>query len=324
VADHGLDGGLKIVVSHSNPQFVARAVADEFFQEEGVAENEYPDWCLEKCRELGATVFWPSRGAVALAERKADFQARGVRLMVCASGDNLGVLNDKAAFYNRLKDSSMSLPRHRAVYRYRELFEALEEFSSNGALSCLKPCRSLYGLGFKIVSPKADPLKAFLQSDALHVTPGEALERLRVSDELFPPLLVMELLSKPEYSVDCLARGGRLLCASIRRKPLAGGQPEILIEDGPILEVAAKLVKIFSLSYIFNLQLMGSPPKILEINPRMAGGLYFSCLAGINYPYWALKLALSPDGAEDPPIPPQRYDLMVSQYYQPFVYAPGA
>jgi carbamoylphosphate synthase large subunit len=324
VADHGLEGGLKIVVSHSNPQFVARAMADEFFEEEAVAELDYPDWCLDKCREIGATVFWPSKGAGALAERKADFEARGVRLMVCASGANLGVLNDKAAFYRRLEDSGLNIPRHRAAYGYSELKEALDSFSADGALACLKPCRSLYGLGFKIVSPKADPLKAFLQSDALHVTPKEALERLNVSDELFPPLLVMELLSKPEYSVDGLARSGRLVCASIRRKPLAGGQPEVLIEDGPIMEVAAKLTEIFGLSHIFNLQLMGSPPKILEINPRMAGGLYFSCLAGINYPYWALKLALSPDAAEDPPIPKQRYNLMVSQYYQPFVYAPGA
>jgi biotin carboxylase len=33
-------------------------------------------------------------------------------------------------------------------------------------------------------------------------------------------------------------------------------------------------------------------PKLLEINPRMSGGMHFSCLSGINFPYVAIKILL--------------------------------
>ena len=130
----------------------------------------------------------------------------------------------------------------------------------------------------------------------------------------------------PEYSVDCLARDGRLVRATIRKKSRSVGGPEAIVEDAEILDWSARLAEIFHLGHIFNVQLIRSKdgPKLLEINPRMAGGLYFSCLAGVNYPYWALRLAFEPEGAEDPPIPAQSSDLLVNQRYEPFVYAPGA
>jgi hypothetical protein len=109
------------------------------------------------------------------------------------------------------------------------------------------------------------------------------------------------------------------LRSSVRKKPLAAGRPEELVYDEEALKIAHQLTKIFRLSHIFNLQLIDSPLglKLLEINPRMAGGLYFSCLAGINYPYWAMRLAL---GADEALLPEQVYGLLVAQVYQPFVY----
>jgi carbamoylphosphate synthase large subunit len=48
------------------------------------------------------------------------------------------------------------------------------------------------------------------------------------------------------------------------------------------------------LDYIFNIQVKFNQglPKLLEINPRMSGGLYFSCLSGVNFPYLAVRLLL--------------------------------
>jgi carbamoylphosphate synthase large subunit len=323
-AESGRPSDLRILLSHSNPEFVARHLADEFFQDVRLPDDEYADWCLERCRERGVDVLWPMRGTKALAARRDDFKAVGTRLMICADLEGLDILGDKAAFYERLASTSMAVPRHRVVRNITELKSAVTELDGLGRGVCLKPCRSLFGLGFKIITPRVDPLRAFLQSDPVRVDAEEALSRLDVPDERFEPLLVMELLPRPEYSVDCLARDGRLLAASIRRKPDTVGGPEAIIEDESIIETARELTSLLNLTLIFNVQLMGSPPRLLEINPRMAGGLYFSCLAGINYPFWALKTALLDPGDPDPPIPGQRYDLLVNQYYQPFVYAPGA
>jgi predicted ATP-grasp superfamily ATP-dependent carboligase len=307
-------------MSHSNSQFVARPLADEFFEEPSSKEPDfYADWCLTKCRQLGIDLFWPSRGAANLAAYAKDFESQGTHLMVCATPETIEVLNDKAVFYSRLADSGLGLPWYREVKNQSELKAAVEELLKTGVRVCLKPPKSIYGLGFKIISESTNIMSAYLASDPVKTTLEEALEKLNVPEELFPRLLVMELLPGPEYSVDCLAREGRLLKASIRKKPLWAGHPERLIYDREIIQIARNLTENFRLNNIFNLQLMDSPNgrKLLEINPRMAGGLYYSCLAGINYPYWAVRLAL---GASEDLLPDQIYDLQVTQVYQPFIY----
>jgi biotin carboxylase len=312
-------------MSHSNPQFVARPLADEFFKESKLPDEQYSKWAVERALQLGIDVIWPSRGARALGVHHDEFAVVGIKLMVCASPETLDVVNDKAFFYKCLENQGLGIPRHRVVKTLEEFKEAARELASNGAKVCLKPCRSLFGLGFKIIG-KADPLSAFLYGDSVHVTIEEAIYRLDVPPDRFPRLLVMELLEGPEYSVDCLARDGRLIRATIRRKSRSIGGPEAIIEDTEILDWSIRLSRIFNLSHIFNIQLIRSQDglRLLEINPRMAGGLYYSCLAGVNYPYWALRLALEPDGADDLPIPDQRSDILVNQHNEPFVYAPRA
>ena len=42
---------------------------------------------------------------------------------------------------------------------------------------------------------------------------------------------------------------------------------------------------------------------LLEINPRMSGGLHYACLSGVAFPYWAARLALGTASPEDIPMP---------------------
>jgi biotin carboxylase len=323
VLDHGLDRPLRLLMSHSNPQFVARPLADEFFEDPRLPDDEYAQWCLDVCRSKGVDVFWPFRGARAVAARRADFEAASVALMVCASPENLDMLNDKALFYARLEGSGLGLPRHRLVSSFGDFVRAVEEISSCSARVCLKPAKSTFGLGFKIIGDAVDPLAAFLASDPVKVSFDEAKARLDVPDGRFPRLLVMELLPGPEYSLDCLAKAGRLIRVGVRKKSRLAGRPEELVQDGALEAIASRLASIFGLGAVSNIQLIDSPegPRLLEINPRMAGGLYFSCLGGVNYPYWALRLAL---GAGESEIPLQRHGFFVNQYCQPFIYEAGA
>jgi biotin carboxylase len=61
----------------------------------------------------------------------------------------------------------------------------------------------------------------------------------------------------------------------------------------------------FRLDALFNIQFRDSAGKayLLEINPRMSGGLYCSCLSGVAFPYWAVRLALGTANPEDIPQP---------------------
>jgi predicted ATP-grasp superfamily ATP-dependent carboligase len=245
----------------------------------------------------------------------------GTRLIVPADAPTLGILNDKALFYREAELLGVKIPRFRVAQSLEEFEEAVGDLAGQGREVCFKPAKSLYGLGFKAIREPADPLKAFLAGDSASVSLGEARSRLAVPAERFVKLVVMERLPGPEWSVDCLAQGGRLLRATVRKKSPWPGRPERLVEDGEVYSLAERRTSHFKLSWVFNVQAIDSEegPKILEINPRMAGGLYFSCLAGINYPYWALRLALGPCESL---LPDQAFGLSVSQFCQPFVYEP--
>jgi hypothetical protein len=319
---YGSLSGIRVLVSHSNPEFLARPLADLFFQEpaRGYSQESYLDFCLETCRERGVDIFWPSREASFLEGHRNDFEALGVRLLICASARNLDLINDKALFYEEIAPLGLSLPAYFAVDSLSRFDKAVEEISKSGAKVCFKPAKSIYGLGFKIISEKSDPLRAFLNNSQTYVSLEEARSRLDVPPSSFPRLLVMEYLPGLEYSLDCLALKGELIRASVRQKSAISGA-ETLISGETLEEKARILADRFDISGLFNLQLREDgkqEAKILELNPRMAGGIYFSALAGLNYPYWALRLSL-----EDcrPLIPHPSYGLVVNQAYRPFVYA---
>lgn len=104
-------------------------------------------------------------------------------------------------------------------------------------------------------------------------------------------MLLMEYLSGPEYSVDCVGDNGRLICAVPRKKHLSVGHGQTVVMDPVILEATRKLASDYKLNGNFNVQFRDekNKPRLLEINPRMSGGIAMACLAGPNLPYLALR-----------------------------------
>ncbi|MNQ91978.1 carbamoyl phosphate synthase-like protein [compost metagenome] len=103
----------------------------------------------------------------------------------------------------------------------------------------------------------------------------------------------MELLTGYEYSIDCLASAsGELLAAVPRRK--ADGRLRMLEEVPELIELANQVAATYRIPFNYNIQIKYNRgvPKLLEINPRMSGGLQVSCLSGINFPYLGVKAVL--------------------------------
>ncbi len=103
-------------------------------------------------------------------------------------------------------------------------------------------------------------------------------------------MLVMEYLDGHEYSVDCIGNNGSLVCAIPRKKPKIVGHGQMIDLRDDILECTRQLTAAYGLNGVFNVQFRerGSGLGLLEINPRMSGGIGMACLAGPNLPYLAL------------------------------------
>ena len=324
--------------THDAPDFMGFEAADSFAVEpafprgtmtEAEHDAAYVDYCLSVCRERGITLFHPWKKVRAIASAQEAFAAAGVTLILAADPQTLDTLNHKGAFYQSLQDSGLPLPAYRLVNTPETFAEAVRELSSflgPEKKLCYKPAQSIYGQGFhrlRINNTRTDKPCANRSSDPFSDTDDSVywddLQPSLAGVEHFRDMLVMEYLGGPEYSVDCLAREGRLIRATVRRKPCWSGGCQLLEDNPQLVNMAEYLTRAFNLSGIYNVQARMSDgiPKLLEINPRMAGGLYYSCLGGINYPYWMLRLAIDP--AAESMIPASACGLQVRQANRPFV-----
>ena len=103
-------------------------------------------------------------------------------------------------------------------------------------------------------------------------------------------LLVMELATGKERTIDGIARDGRILLGHPKtREAMRAGLAmyfETLVDPG-LMETAARIVAELRIDHFFNIQLVGE--HVIEINPRISTIVYQEDL---NLPYLGLRHAL--------------------------------
>ncbi|MEX2104714.1 MAG: ATP-grasp domain-containing protein, partial [Bacilli bacterium] len=162
---------------------------------------------------------------------------------------------------------------------------------SKGLRVCFKPVHGEGGAGFRVINEAVNSLDS-LYGPINHRISLEQTITILSGQETFPDLMVLEFLDGNEYSIDCLAYEGKLLAAVPRVK--LGGRIQLLEDNEEMLNIAHHVAERYRLPYVFNIQLKSRDgvPKLLEINPRMSGGLHMASFTGVNFPYYAIKLLL--------------------------------
>jgi len=155
---------------------------------------------------------------------------------------------------------------------------------------CMKPPQAKGSRGFRVLSAGIDKRWALLEArpGPLPLALGEALEAIGEDD--FPPLLVMELATGKEHTVDGICRGGRMVLGHAKtREAMRAGLAMYFetLDDPWLMDVAAKIVAELDLDHFFNIQLVGG--HVIEINPRISTVVYQEDL---NIPYLGVKHAL--------------------------------
>lgn len=307
------EGRYTIVHSSPNRHAPAARLAHEFHVEPtGLKGDAYIDWCLTFCRDHKIDVFVPGREATTLAAEHARFADVGTRVLSAAPPAQLKRIHDKADFY-----AETVLP-DAPVAAFRP-FETLEEFDAAYAelrpqfkKLCVKPAHGIYGLGFAIVDEQRSSAALLLGGVEYHIG-YQDLRRGLGELGTFKTMLLMEFLDGSEYSVDCVGDHGRLVAAVVRRKLAQAGSGQLIDMRQDILDATARLCADYQLNGVFNVQFRegGGRPRLLEINPRMSGGIGMACLAGPNLPYIALRgFAHGYDGLA---IPAPRHGMRVAE-----------
>lgn len=306
----------QIFATHPDIRHMSLQGADVAETEPALKGIEYVKFCVDFCRRNEIDVFIPRLHMLDIALHISLFDAIGTKVLVCRDLDLLDAIMDKGKFYENVREQGiMTVPEYHVVSTAEQFKAAYEDLVAKGHRVCFKPTETEGGLGFRIIDNTRNPLQELYGYVTPLITFDDAY-RILASSPSFPDLMVMELLEGYEYSIDCLAdEEGKLLVAVPRRK--AGGRLRLMEHIPELEEIASRVAEVYKIPFNYNIQMKynGDTPKLLEINPRMSGGLHMSCLSGINFPYLAVKTAL---GGE---VQPMNFkgDVLASHLEQPMI-----
>jgi carbamoyl-phosphate synthase large subunit len=287
---------VRVVGTDMAERSVGRHLCDAFHLIPAGSDPEFANAMLGVVQEEGVDAILPqsSFDLLGLAEAKGRFE--GVAVMV-SSPEAVRRSNDKAESYALLDEIGAPGPKWRRVVGGDAVAEAARELGYPGEDVAIKPAFSSGSRGFRILSASADRREQLLMN-----RPGVA-EALRLEElvELLgdddTPLLVMELASGLERTIDGIAAGGRILLGHPKtRESMRAGLAMYFatLDDEWLMDVAAKIVETLSLDHFFNIQLVGN--KVIEINPRISTIVYQEDL---NLPWLGVRHALGEISAEE-------------------------
>jgi carbamoyl-phosphate synthase large subunit len=287
---------VRVVGTDMAERSVGRHLCDAFHLIPAGSDPEFANAMLGVVQEEGVDAILPqsSFDLLGLAEAKGRFE--GVAVMV-SSPEAVRRSNDKAESYALLDEIGAPGPKWRRVVGGDAVAEAARELGYPGEDVAIKPAFSSGSRGFRTLSASADRREQLLKN-----RPGVA-EALRLEElvELLgdddTPLLVMELASGLERTIDGIAAGGRILLGHPKtRESMRAGLAMYFatLDDEWLMDVAAKIVETLSLDHFFNIQLVGD--KVIEINPRISTIVYQEDL---NLPWLGVRHALGEISAEE-------------------------
>lgn len=297
---------LSFMASHVDIDNPVREMADQFVLEPvDFSNTNYAEWVLETALQNKVAMIVVQRKTDEIWAARDEFRARGVRLQIAATPDVRALLDDKIKFQSDL--ASLGNMQDGAIGHTFCEFCSIAEFDTAWAVMstsvdarhglCAKPARGIFGSGFRMIEPDLDDMAQIVSTDpeAVFWISLAAYRNALAAAQNPVSQLLMPYLPGPERSVDFVASAGRLLYAVSRVKL---GRTQRLETAGPSIEMARTLAARYRLNGMCNLQTREDSEgkqAVLEINPRMSGGMSMACLAGVNLPLISVLAGLGHD-----------------------------
>jgi len=304
--------------TNKNDYAIYKIACDEWHREpEKISAEDYVDFCLNFCREHRINIFVPRRNLTAIALRLDDFKNIGVKVLIGNDARLMKIFDDKVATYEFIAAGGLPeiIPPYRIAKDFDEFNQAFDALKTSGNRICYKLVEDEGALTFRVIDDTIENISALHNMPNMKVTRSAAQKILSRYDFKIP-LLVMPYLSGEEISVDCLStpRGNII----IPRFKTNHRYSEIKF-DAAIISAAEKILSLINFTVPINIQFRMDGKKffLLEINPRMSGGLQLSCLAaGINIPDIAINQLL---GVEKIWSPPEKNSCRVANIETPII-----
>ena len=286
---------VRLVGTDMSERSIGRHLCDAFHLVPAGSDPGFPDAIREVVEHEAVDCVLPqsSFDLEGLAAHRDDFPVP----VLVSRPDAIRRSNDKEETYALLHRLGVPAPAFRRVNGAREVELAARDLGYPGRSVCFKPVFSSGSRGFRVLDPTVDRAHQLL-----HERPGSVAMRLEEAVELLPAeggpdLLVMELATGGERTIDGVADGTRVLLGhpKTRESMRAGLAMYFVTLDSPeLMEIADRIVAELSIEHFFNIQLVGE--QVIEINPRISTVVYQEDL---NLPYLGVKRALGEISGEE-------------------------
>jgi carbamoyl-phosphate synthase large subunit len=286
---------VRLVGVDMSERSIGRRLCDAFHIVPAGSDPSFADAVLDLVEREAADVVLPqsSFDLPGLAAARERFP-----VPVLVSGpETVRRSNDKAETYALLQRIGVPTIEFRRVAGARAVDAAARELGYPDRPVCFKPVFSSGSRGFRILDPTVDRAHQLL-----HERPGSVAMRLEEALELLPDeggteLLVMELATGGERTIDGIADGARIVLGHPKtRESMRAGLAMyfVTLDDDELLEVGDRIVRELSIEWFFNIQLVGA--QVIEVNPRISTIVYQEDL---NLPWLGVKRALGEIGDDE-------------------------
>ena len=235
---------MRLVGTDMSERSVGRHLCDAFHLVPAGSDPGFADAVLAVVEREGVDVVLPqsSFDLEGLAAHRDRFPVP----VLVSSPDTIHRSNDKAETYALLKRLGVRGPDFRRVNGAAEVAAAAHELGYPDRPVCFKPVFSSGSRGFRILDPTVDRAHQLLNE-----RPGSVAMRLEEAVELLPDeggpdLLVMELATGGERTIDGIADGKRVVLGHPKtREAMRAGLAMyfVTLEDEELMATADKLVR---------------------------------------------------------------------------------
>jgi carbamoyl-phosphate synthase large subunit len=279
---------LRLVGTDMSERSVGRHLCDSFHIVPAGSDPGFPDAVLAIAEQEGVDAILPQSSFD--LEGLAEHVARFPMPVLVSHPDAIRRSNDKAETYELLHALGVPAPAFRRVNGAHEVEAAARELGYPDRPVCFKPVFSSGSRGFRILDPTVDRAHQLLNE-----RPGSVAMRLEEAVELLPDeggpdLLVMELATGGEATIDGIANGREIVLGHPKtREAMRAGLAMffVTLDDPKLMRVANTIVEELGIEHFFNIQLVGD--FVIEINPRISTIVYQEDL---NIPYLGVKRAI--------------------------------
>ena len=260
---------VRLVGTDRSERSVGKHLCDAFHLVPSGYEAGFVDAVLDVVARESVDVVLPqsSFDLQALAEERDRFDVP----VLVSPPETIRRSNDKAESYALLHQIGVPAPAFRRVRGAAEVDAAAREIGYPDRPVCLKPVFSSGSRGFRVLDPTVDRADQLLNE-----RPGSVAMRLEeavelLPDEAGPDLLVMELATGDERTIDGIADGRRVVLGHPKtREAIRAGLAMyfVTLEDEGLMEIADRIVAELGIEWFFNIQLVGE--HVIEVNPRIS------------------------------------------------------